>query len=214
MTRVWVGVAAWITLAAVAQAAPHASSVTSVAAAGEPPDSAVDEAADANLESIEARRGLTFSVSVGGGLLVGIGIEDSVGRGPAVSLRLGHVATRRTVITFEIATTAALHKPAMMSGTAADASVNLLAGARTYVNPSLWLRGAGGIGVFQGRELLRDSGKLEDLTLAGPALLGGVGVDVARLKWTVLSVEVAISAMINREGVLVASGLNFGLSFD
>jgi hypothetical protein len=219
MTRAGVvTLVALVALAGVAHAAPapHANPITTAAVvpASGPPDSAVAEAADANLESIEARRGLTFDVAVGGGLLFGIGIKDSVGRGPGVSLRLGHVATRRTVITFEISTTAALHKSATMSDTEADASANLLAGARTYVNPSLWLRVAGGVGVFEGRKLLRDDGTLEGIRLVGPALLGGVGIDVARFKWAVLSVEVATSAMINREGVLVASGLHVGLSFD
>jgi hypothetical protein len=219
MTQTGVCVVALVALVGIARAEPPARRAARVTAAAEPastpsdPDPAVAEAADANLESVEARRGLTFDATVGGGLIFGIGIKDSVGRGPAVSLRVGHVANRRTVITLELTTTAALHKPAMNSGTEANTSANLLAGARTYVNPSLWLRAAGGLGVYQARGILVDD-KLDNVTLIGPALLGGMGIDVARFKWAVLSIDFATSAMVNRDGVLIASGINFGLSFD
>ena len=179
------------------------------------PDPAVQDAAEANLESTENRRGLTVAGSFGGGLLVGFGIKDSVGRGPSLSLRLGHVATRRTVITFEVSVTAALHKPpGMMSSIKTNTNTNLLAGALHYVNPSLWLRFSGGLGGYQGRDVTLPNGTIGDVTLVGPAVLGGVGVDLARFKSAVLGLEVGTSAMINRDGVLVASGLNLGLSFD
>jgi hypothetical protein len=175
----------------------------------------VEEAGEANLESTQNRRGLTFSASIGGGMLVGFGIKDSVGRGGEVSLRLGHVATRRTVITFELGFTAALHKPpGMMSSTETNSNTNLLAGGLYYVNPSLWVRFAGGLGVYQGRQVTLASGAIGDVTLVGPAMLGGVGVDLARFKSAVLGLEIGTSAMINSDGVLVASGANIGLAFD
>jgi hypothetical protein len=195
--------------AAPAPAAP-APAVTAPAA----PDPAVEDAAEANLESIENRSGLTFAASIGGGLVIGFGIKDSVGRGGALSLRLGHVATRRTVITFELGTTAVLHKPAMTSETKTNTNTNLLAGALYYVNPSLWLRFGGGLGVYQGRQVTLSTGQLGDVTLSGLAMLGGVGVDLARFKSVVLDLEIATSAMINSDGILVASGANLGLSFD
>jgi len=179
------------------------------------PDPAVQDAADANLESTENRRGLTFAGSIGGGLILGFGIKDSIGRGGSVSLRLGHVATRHTVITFELGVTAALHKPpGMMSSTETNTDTNLLAGALHYVNPSLWLRLGGGVGVYQGRQVALSSGGIGNVTLVGPAVLGGAGVDLLRLKFAVVGIEVRTSAMVNRDGVLVASGLNLGLSFD
>ena len=192
--------------------APGASAPPEASAA---PDPAVEEAADANLESTEDRRGLTFAGSFGGGLMLGFGIKDSVGRGGSVSLRLGHVATRHTVITFELGVTAVLHKPAMQSGTKTNSNTNLLAGALHYVNPSLWLRFGGGLGVYNGvKVVLTKEGKLGDVILAGPAVLGGVGVDLARFKSVVLDLEVETSAMINSDGVLMASGAHIGLSFD
>lgn len=178
------------------------------------PDPAVEDAADANLESTEDRSGLTFAGSFGGGLMLGFGIKDSVGRGGSVSLRLGHVATKRTVITFELGLTAALHKPAMQTKTKTNTNTNLLAGALHYVNPSLWLRFGGGLGVYTGRQVALSTGQLGNVDLVGPAMLGGVGVDLARFKSVVLDLEIETSAMINNDGVLMASGAHIGLSFD
>jgi hypothetical protein len=202
--------------AGAARAAPSAASppVKPAAATSDAPDPAVVEAGDANLESIEDRTGLTFAGAVGGGLIVGIGINDSVGRGGSVSLRLGHVATRSTVITFELGITAVLHKRAMNGPTETNTSSNLLAGAQYYVNPSLWLRFGGGLGVHLGRQVTLSDGKVGDLTLVGPAALAGVGLDLLRVKSAVLDFEIATSAMVNRDGVLIASGANLGLAFD
>ena len=203
-----------VALSAVATLA-HADAAPPPAPADDAPDPAVQDAGEANLESTENRQGLTFAGSLGGGLMIGFGIKDSVGRGPAISLRLGHVATRRTVITFEANITAALHKPAgMNSSIQTNTSTNLLAGALHYVNPSLWVRFAGGLGGYQGNQVMLSSGAIGNLRLIGPAVLVGVGVDVARFKSAVLGFEVGTSAMISRDGVLVASGLSLGLSFD
>ena len=207
--------AVFVALSAVATLAHADATKPTAPPVDDAPDPAVQDASEANLESTENRRGLTFAGSLGGGLILGFGIKDSVGRGPAVSLRLGHVATRRTVITFEVGVTAALHKPAgMNTSLQTNTNTNLLAGALYYVNPSLWVRFSGGLGVYHGSQVTLSSGAIGDLMLAGPAVLGGVGVDVARFKSAVLGFEVGTSAMINREGVLLASGLNLGLSFD
>ncbi|HET7505501.1 MAG TPA: hypothetical protein VFK02_30985 [Kofleriaceae bacterium] len=189
-------------------AAPRTATATS-----EDPDRAVVEAGDANLESIDDRQGVTFSGSLGGGLIVGFGIKDSVGRGGSISLRLGHVATRRTVITLELAITAALHKLAMNSATATDTDTNLLAGAMYYVNNSLWLRFGGGVGAYQARKVVLSNGQPGDLTLVGPAVLAGAGLDLVRFKYAVVGFEFGTSAMINRDGVLLASGAGFDVAF-
>jgi len=185
-----------------------------VPAASDAPDPAVEDAGDANLESKENRRGLTFTGAIGGGLIVGFGIDDSVGRGGSLSLRLGHVATRRTVITFEVGITAALHKPNVTTlGTQTNTNTNLAAGAQYYVNPSLWLRLAGGVGAYQGNKVAR-ANTIDDFVLIGPTVIGGIGVDLMRFKFAVVGIEFAASAMINRDGLLFASGADVGLSFD
>jgi hypothetical protein len=205
------------------RAAPAALAlaVTSVARADAPEaagaassDPAVREASDANLESTADRRGLTFAGTIGGGATIGFGIEDSVGRGGMVSLRLGHVATPRTLITFELQVTAALHRPATDSSVKTNTDVNLMTGAQYYVNRSLWLRLAGGIGSYQGRQVAVAGGKLGDVTLTGPVVLVGGGLDLLRLKWAVVGIEADTSAMINRDGVLVVSAASLGVQFD
>jgi hypothetical protein len=194
-------------------AALLALAATSTARADAPPDPAAVEAGDANLQSTAARRGVVVAASVGGGATVGFGIQDSVGRGGALSLRLGHVATPRTVITFELQATATLHRP-MTGGVETNTDANLLVGGQYYVNPSLWLRLAGGIGNYQGRQVAVNGGRLGNVTLTGGVMLLGGGVDLARFKWAVLGIEVATTAMINRDGVLVATAASLGLQFD
>jgi hypothetical protein len=199
-------------LVAVSTAHAQAPGTQPPAPASEAPDPAVEEASDANLESTANRRGMTVAAAVGGGLIAGFGIEDSVGRGGALSLRLGRVATPRTVIVFEFDGAVALHKPSMGS-TEANTNVDLLAGAQYYASPSLWLRLGGGVGVYQARGVVLANGMPGDRTTVGPAVLGGIGVDVVRLKWAVFGIEASTSAMING-GVLLGSSLKLGVSFD
>jgi hypothetical protein len=211
------GVAA-ATLAHAEPKPPSATPAAAPAAAGpavEEPDPAVEDAADANLESTANRRGLTFAASVGGGLTVGFGIDGSTGRGGSFDLRLGHVATPRTLITFEVGASIALHgvKNMMMSAIYTNTDTNLLAGAQYYVNQSLWLRFAGGIGGYQASHVRLSDGSLGDVQQVGPAVLGGIGLDVARFKWAVFGVEIGTSAMIHK-GVLIASDLRVGVAFD
>lgn len=193
-------------------AAPGATRAAPVA--DEAPDPAVEYAADANLESTANRQGLTFAASFGGGLLVGLGIDGPTGRGGSLDFRLGHVATPRTVITFEVGATIVLHGMTN-AATYTNTDVNALAGAQYYVSESLWLRFAGGLGVYQAKHVeASDPTKgTVDFQLIGPAMLGGIGVDVARFKWAVIGVELGTSVIV-RSGALVASDLRLGVQFD
>jgi hypothetical protein len=177
--------------------------------AAEAPDPAVESAADANLESTATRRGFTLAGSLGAGLLVGLGIEGPTGRGGSLDVRLGHVATPRTVITFEVGATLTLHgKEGMPVYTTTD--TNLLAGAQYYASESLWLRLAGGLGVYQASHV---QGSNEDIHQIGPAVLGGIGIDIARFKRAVFGVEIGTSVMVH-SGALVASDLRLGVQFN
>lgn len=182
----------------------------------DPPDPAAEEASDANLESNDNRQGLTFTAAIGGGLLVGFGIDSSIGRGGSLSLRLGQVASRRMVATLELSGTAVLHKAAKDSETKPNNSTNLAAGLQYYVNPSLWLRMSGGIGMYQRRDVMVPGNPMlvDAVSLTGPVVIAGLGVDLLRFKATVLGIEIATSAMFNREGVLMASSFGVGWSFD
>jgi hypothetical protein len=195
-----------------------APGTTRAVPAAEAPDSAVEDAADANLESTANRQGFTFAGALGGGLMVGLGIEGSTGRGASFDLRLGHVATRRTVITFEFGATIVLHESARMNGvesaTFTNTDINALAGAQYYVSDSLWLRFAGGVGRYRASHVQRsDMNVFVDVQQTGPAVLGGIGVDFARFRWAVLDLEFETSAMV-RSGVVVASDLRLGLTIE
>lgn len=177
------------------------------------PDPAVEYAADANLESTASRQGMTLAVSGGAGLLVGLGIEGPTGRGGSVDVRLGHVATPRTVITFEAGLAVVLHGT-MSSPIYTNANLNLLAGAQHYLSESLWLRFAGGVGVYQASHVqAEDKNVTIDVHQVGPAALGGIGIDVARFKCAVFDVEAAASVMVH-SGALIASDLRLGVQLD
>lgn len=216
-----------LTVAGVARAEPKPPAAPPPAAPGatraapapesEPPDPAVEYATEANLESIANRQGLTGALSLGGGLLFGLGIAGSTGRGGSFDFRLGQVATPRTVITFEFGGTIVLHRTVMGvtgSATYTNAEANLLAGAQYFVTESLWLRLAGGVGRYQASHVQSsDKNVFIDIQETGPAVLGGVGIDVARFKWAVFGIELGTSVMV-RSGAVVASDLRLDLAFD
>lgn len=177
------------------------------------PDPAVEYAADANLEATGHHRGATLAGSVGGGLLVGLGIDGPTGRGGSLDFRFGHAATPHTVITFEVGATLTLHgKEGMPVYTTTD--TNILAGAQYYASESLWLRIAGGLGVYQASHVQASNNNVFiDVHQVGPAVLGGIGLDLARFKSFVFGVEIGTSLMVH-SGALVASDLRLGLQYD
>ena len=205
--------------AAPPSAAPGATRAAPAPEVGAPPpsDPAVEYATDANLESTANRQGMTGALSLGGGLLVGVGIEGSTGRGGSFDFRLGHVATPRTVITFEFGGTIVLHRAMRSpteSATYTNAEANLLAGAQYYVTESLWLRLAGGVGRYQASHVQAlNNTVFIDVHQVGPAVLGAIGLDLARFKWAVFGIELGTSVLVS-SGVVVASDLRLGLAFD
>jgi len=172
-----------------------------------PDENADATAREANLESNAPREGLVVAGTVGFGIMLG----DGVGRGPAVDLRLGHVATQRTVITFELVISSSLHKEAMESKTLTDSVAGLFAGAQRYTAPrsSVWIRGAGGISVFQA-----DFGKTDPpKPRTGVGGLVGGGVDLARWGKVVLGFEAYTVASLSRDGFKLDLNFSTGLSF-
>jgi hypothetical protein len=118
------------------------------------------------------------------------------------------------VINLELEGGFVLHKPAMDASTEINISANVLIGPQYYLKPSLWIRGAGGIGVYLGREVLVEGGMRGDLNLVGPSALFGFGVEIVRFRWVALEFELATCVMASSDGVLWHSNLGFGFTFD
>src|SRR5262249_54986614 len=147
---------------------------------------AVEAGEDANLVSDAPRSGVVFSFSAGLSLMLGgngsAAGDSGVGGGPGFSLRLGHVATRDTVITFEIHNATRLHESAVRGARlTSDNDFNLMAGALVYVAPRIWIRGAGGLALISFDNSLKPHG--------GVAGLGSFGIDIARWRKLVLGIE-------------------------
>lgn len=178
----------------------------SVAEADPKPDPVADiESREANLESNEPREGITFALAIGGGVQGGGG----VGTGGAVSLRLGHVATRTTVLTFEITGTGKRHKPPGVNDPiVTDTNVGLFVGAQRYASRSLWVRIAGGADVYN-----KDIGISSQSNHGGIGGLVGAGLDFVRWGYLVLGAEGFAMAGITGDGPKVNTGFLFGLSY-
>ncbi|MEO6772295.1 MAG: hypothetical protein ABI467_04645 [Kofleriaceae bacterium] len=171
------------------------------------PDPAAEQAAsEANLESNAPRAGVTFSVAVGAGLTMG----DGVGRGPAASLRVGHVATPSTVLTFEITGGSLLHQDLGSTKVHHNDDFSLMAGALHYVNHSLWVRGAGGLTVYTTDNTPPELHSAH----AGIGGLVGVGIDFVRWHYLVLGLETfGQLSIVSTKGLLLNNGLCLGLSY-
>ncbi|HEX4450608.1 MAG TPA: hypothetical protein VH143_07050 [Kofleriaceae bacterium] len=198
----------------IARAVALLSLAASATAFADEPDSRAVQAGDeANLVSNAPRSGLTLSLSLGGGLVLGgnagnVG-DTGVGRGPSASFRIGHVATRDTVITFELTGGSRLHESNVTgSPLYHDDDYNLLAGALLYVAPSLWVRGAGGLSVIT----------FDDSTgakaHAGISGLFGLGLDFVRWRQLVLGIETwGMTSIVTVRGVVFDTGLCLGLTY-
>ena len=187
---------------AVADPAPAAAVP---APAPSPPDPAAQHAADeANLVSNASRSGVTAALAIVGNTIIG----KEVGRGAGLSLRLGHVATPRTIITFEISGGSLLHTPDGGKTTLVNTNANFLAGAQYYVAPSFWLRFSGGLATYA-----IDDGPLGKSTHLGGAGCIGFGLDFARLGRVVLGAEGFAITSVTSEGPMFNASLGLGVSY-
>jgi hypothetical protein len=190
-----------------------AMAASATAFADEPDSRAVQAGDESNMVSNAPRSGLTLSLSLGGGLVLGgnagnVG-DTGVGRGPSASFRIGHVATRDTVITFELTGGSRLHE-SNISGSPLyhDDDYNLMAGALLYVAPSLWVRGAGGLAVITFDD---STGSKPHAGISG---LSGLGLDFVRWRQLVLGIETwGMTSIVSVRGVVFDSGLCLGLTY-
>jgi hypothetical protein len=176
------------------------------AAVQEQPDSIADtEAREANLESTSPREGFVFTGALGLGIFMGGDI--GVGRGPAASLRAGHVATRNIEMTFEIVGSSAFHKEAVENSVLTDSNFGLFVGAQRFTAGSTWLRLAGGLDVFTA-----NIGK-SPTSRAGLGGVAGAGFDFARWGYFALGVEAFAMASVTGDGLKVQLGFCTNLSY-
>jgi hypothetical protein len=181
------------------------------------PDSDAVEAGDANLEPAPGEReGITITFAVGGALTLGIGMEDATGRGGAGSLRLGRVATRRTLITLELTGSALFHGTAM-GETAQNRITTLQIGAQYFARDRLWVRMATGYASYVAHDVLLDpmTAKRGNLILRGAAGTFGIGIELVKIHRRFgIQLEAFSTAMINRDGLLSSSAMLLGATFD
>ena len=184
------------------------AALASVAHADDKADPTAATAADeANLESNAPRAGMTFSVALGAGITMG----DGVGRGPALSFRIGHVATPSTVLTLELTGGSLLHQEAAPMGNGPimhNDFVGLMAGGLYYVSGSFWIRGATGLATYT-----IDSGENNKAHL-GITGVGGLGLDFVRWHYLVLGIETFSQvAIVGTRGLMLNTGLCLGLTY-
>ncbi len=172
----------------------------------DPQTRAEEAASDANLESDAPRSGFTLSVALGAGITMG----DGAGRGPAVSFRVGHVATPSTVLTFEVTGGSLLHQRIGNSALLHNDFFGVMVGGLHYVSNSLWLRAASGLVGYT-----VDTGDaMAGTAHTGFGGLGGAGVDLVRWHYLVLGVEVfGQLAAVSTRGAMFNSGLCLGLTY-
>lgn len=184
------------------------AALASVADADDKADPTAAAAADeANLESNAPRAGMTFSVALGAGITMG----DGVGRGPALSFRIGHVATPSTVLTLEITGGSLLHQEAAPMGNGPimhNDFIGLMAGGLYYVSGSFWIRGASGLATYT-----IDSG-MNNKAHLGITGVGGLGLDFVRWHYLVLGIETFSQvAIVGTRGLMLNTGLCLGLTY-
>ena len=166
------------------------------------------DVSEANLDTKAPRTGITLSAAFGPSFGVGFGIDGSVGTGGALTLRLGHVITPKSVLTLELVGASQLHQAAMEGATLHNDDLRLIVGAQYYAQPSLWVRFGGGYGSYH-EDFGGDKG---DRTLRGVAGLVGFGLDLARFGHWVIGSEFFTAGTITKDGLMTSSALCLGVS--
>jgi hypothetical protein len=174
------------------------------------PDPATEESAgEANLESNAPRQGMTFAVAIGAGITMG----DGVGRGPALSFRIGHVATPSSILTLEITGGSLLHEETSTMGNGPilhNDFLGLMAGGQHYVSGSFWARGATGLATYT----IDAGGTNGNKAHFGWTSVLGLGLDLARWHYLVVDLETfGQLAIVGTRGVMLNTGLCLGVAY-
>lgn len=174
-----------------------------------PDAAAVAQAEESNLEAEGPRVGWVFGASIGPWQQ--LGSVDNASRTAGVVLRLGKVATPRTVILLEAM---GLVFPQGTGDSYVASSQALSAIALTYVAPTVWVRGGTGF-AFLGRAI-RDKSKVDtfyDLRVtSGLGALIGAGIDVVHWRRNRLALESTVAVQRFGAGWLADLGVNVSVT--
>lgn len=172
-----------------------------------PDQNAVEGAQQANLAPNSPHDGFTATAALVGGLALG----DGVGRGPGVSFRVGY-RTGDVTETLELTGASLLHAPAHQPGQASmtyhNDDYNLMLGAQFHTTPSLWLRGATGLTMYNTNNPGKETSNL------GGGVLASFGVAIVRTRHFMLTFEgFAVASVVRTKGLMVTTGTGFGFSY-
>lgn len=170
-----------------------------------PDAAAVAQAEESNLEAEGPRVGWVFGASVGPWQQ--LGSVDNASRTAGLVLRVGKVATPKTVILLEAM---GLVFPQGTGDSYVASSQALSVIALTYVAPTVWVRGGTGF-AFLGRAI-RDQSKVDtfyDLHVtSGLGALIGAGIDVVHWRRNRLALESTVALQRFGAGWLADLGVN------
>lgn len=170
-----------------------------------PDAAALAQASEANLEADGPRVGWVLGASVGPWQQ--LGSVDNASRTAGLVLRLGKVATPRTVILLEAM---GLVFPQGTGDSYVASSQALSAVALTYVAPTVWVRGGAGVALL-GRAV-QDKSKVDtfyDLHVStGLGAVLGAGIDVVHWRRNRLALESTVAMQRFSAGWLADLGVN------
>lgn len=191
------------------QPAPRPRKVIVEPPAPVPDPRAQEQARESNLEDNGPRRGLVVGLSAVGWQQVGT-IDGASAAGGAV-LRLGAVATPRTVVMLELF---GLAFPQGSGDSYIAASQALTLVALTYVAPTLWVRGGAGLAGFL--RAIEDKANPDTYYNAhfygGLGMTFGAGLDLVSWRRTRLQLENTVALHRFSQGWIVDLGVGIGVT--
>lgn len=183
------------------------------------PDAAAAEASDANLEPSTERSGIVPTLAFGGGFTLGFGIPNATGTGGAFALRVAEVASRRALVHVEIVAAALFSRKGSDEVSVAyrtDAAAALV-GGQYYVNRSVWVRLAVGVGNYHGNPatVMTAAGPLEIQGV--PRIWGlagsvGLGFELFAVEHLHGGVEVMATTLATSGGMVTSNAMLFSIA--
>ena len=175
-----------------------------------PPDpSAIEQASDANYDEDAPHHGFRIEAAVGPASQLSFGIDQSSGRGPGVSIRLGAAATRHVALLFSVDVTSYLSQVAGKPVELNSSTIFSL-GPQIYLRDAIWLRAGIGFGSYQRRS---NSATAPQHLYTGGGGQVGAGYDVVRHDRFALSIEITLLGAIYREGFIGGGIFGVGIAY-